>query len=888
MRALCTLTTRLEVNELSVDMGLQLQQAQLWTKLIPPQPRANPISRTRVLEKLNQALNCKLTVVSAQAGMGKTTAVSEWVASLETGFGWVTLDQTDNDPAVFWVYVISGFSKHINQLEPIIKSLQGAQIPPIRSLLTQFISIFSQQQKSVVLVLDDYHLIVSDEIHQLMDWFVKYLPPSIHVVLLTRELPPLETSQLRLSGQLVDIGNLELQVDQIEAMQFFQECFQINLPESRLTELLALTEGWITGLQLIGLSEPQHLDAISFGKQQRTHRYFLDYFGSQILSQMPSAIRGFVVLTSITDCLNAELCTCLTGQPNAQETLEYLENRNCFTVAIDLNRQWFRYHPLFLEFLREQLIKEVPSSERARLHSIAANWFQKQGDSVRAIEHALSAEDWSFAALLMTAYVPQVYANRASPLTVWLQRLPEQVILEQPALRVARTRIQVENTEELYRNALAATIEEVQIYSRKAQNLTLSAMAFELEGYIAHLMGDLEIALKCYQRALAVVPKDELILRSVFLTGQGMCCTNARLYDKAIAVFKKAQDLCQKIGLVETDQLIESALAIIFHFKGDLYQAEKTAQRMIVFQKTSNSWAEANAYLLHGLILHEWNMLDQALNESNLALEIAKSGWEEPFWHNFYLGLGKILVSQGKKSQGLYHLFQALESVNKMGNQIEVRKIEAIIARSYINSKDFSQTDDWFQKTSTIALEKLYFEEIVTLVKFFNHQKKYAKAQKIVQHAFSRYHESSDLLQLHILSASIANSRGHTHKALFHLEQIMPIAKNGGYLRIFLDEGSGMNELLKNIPIKPQYQTYVRGILQAFEYESVALDPPNQLSIRESEIFKMLEQGNTNKDIARQLDLAIPTIKMHVSNIYKKLGVKNRLQAVEKPQAQQR
>jgi LuxR family maltose regulon positive regulatory protein len=408
----------------------------ILTKLYVPPTRPNIVLRTRLIERLNKGLDRKLILISAPAGFGKTTLVSEWAAVCDRPVAWLSLDEGDNEPACFLAYLVAALQTIAANIgEGVLAILQSPQPPPIESILTTLLNEITTVPDNFVLVLDDYHVIDSEPIDHTLTFLLEHLPPQMHLVITTREDPHLTLARLRARGQLTELRAADLRFAPAEAAEFLNQVMALNLSAEDITTLENRTEGWIAGLQLAAISMQGHQDAASFIKSfTGSHHFVLDYLIEEVLHQQPESVQTFLLHTSILDRMCGPLCDAVLGSPPAsgQETLEYLEHANLFIVPLDNERGWYRYHHLFGDLLRQRLGKP---KEFAELHLRASQWHEENGDLGAAFHHAITAGDFVRAAGLAEAAWQGMNGSFQSVAWLgWVKKLPEEVIRVRPVL----------------------------------------------------------------------------------------------------------------------------------------------------------------------------------------------------------------------------------------------------------------------------------------------------------------------------------------------------------------------------------------------------------------------------------------------------------------------
>ncbi len=429
----------------------------LATKLYIPPPRPKVVLRPRLIERLNEGLSasCKLTLISAPAGFGKTTLVSEWVAGCERPVAWLSLDEGDNDPTRFLTYLIAALQTIAANIgEGVLGVLQSPQPPPIESILTALLNEITTIPDNFILVLDDYHVIDSKPVDEALTFLLEHLPPQMHLVIATREDPHLPLARLRARGQLTELRAADLRFTPAEAAEFLNQVMGLNLSAEDIAALETRTEGWIAGLQLAALSMQGHQDAASFIQSfTGSHHFVLDYLVEEVLQQQSESVQTFLLRTSILDRLCGPLCDAVLLAPSAsgQETLEYLERANLFIVPLDNERRWYRYHHLFAELLRQRLHQSdaSPTEEGgsvAELHIRASQWYEDNGLEIEAFQHAAAANDIERAERLIEGKgMPLHFRGAVVPILNWLESLPTTVLDARPSLWVMYASVDFDN-----------------------------------------------------------------------------------------------------------------------------------------------------------------------------------------------------------------------------------------------------------------------------------------------------------------------------------------------------------------------------------------------------------------------------------------------------------
>ncbi len=410
----------------------------LATKLFIPRPRPGVVIRTHLLERLNEGLHRKLTLVSAPAGFGKTTLVSEWVAGDSKQTAWLSLDESDSDPARFLTYVVAALRTIAADIgEAVLTMLQSPQLASGEAAMTTLLNEIAAIPDHFVLVLDDYHTIESPPVDQALAFLIEHLPSQMHLVIATREDPQLPLARLRARDQLVELRITDLRFTPAEAADFLNQVMGLNLSAEDIEALETRTEGWIAGLQLAALSLQGHQDAASLIKSfTGSHHFVLDYLLEEVLLRQPEDIQMFLLWTSILDRLCGSLCDAVVGSPpGGQATLEYLERANLFILPLDNQRHWYRYHHLFGDLLRQRLHQRASATDVSTLHSHASGWYEANGYQAEAFQHAVAAKDFGRAAGLAELAYPSMDSSfQFATWLGWVKALPDELIRNRPVL----------------------------------------------------------------------------------------------------------------------------------------------------------------------------------------------------------------------------------------------------------------------------------------------------------------------------------------------------------------------------------------------------------------------------------------------------------------------
>jgi LuxR family transcriptional regulator, maltose regulon positive regulatory protein len=862
-------------------MGVQ-PTLPIWSPTAPS-PRTNHILRVNAVEWLRHALECKLTLVKAQAGSGKTTTVAQWLRLDQIDFAWLALEETDDNAKIFWGQLIRTLLVHAPDLQFCLERLELPQTPLLREVLGDAIGILKNRTQKLVLVLDDFHLIEDLELHQLMDWFLKHLPKQVHVVVLSRKVVPLQLSVLRLEGQLLELNDEQLRLRSEEIVEFFERGFGWRPNNQQLNSLMTTSEGWVAGLQLIGLAVGDSSNNLEGMLQDTvgTHQFFVEYFGSLILASLPTELQTFLLQTSIVNGLSAELCNALTDKTDSQQTLEYLVNHNIFTVSLDSHSRQFRYHHLFQEFLLNRLQKS--SIELSKLYRAAARWYQKEGLMTGAIEYALKANDWDLAMVCIEANLMRFFAEYNRALLGWLEKIPQETLATKPRLVALRASEMVERGLYWDHKAELDNIIATRDLNKEAMQADpcLKALLGNLAVHVATICGHYQESELLCEALLPVIPVNYVVIRTQILFSLGFTLIELENYARAKQVMLEARDLTQALGMTEDHYLVQFGLAKIDFYDGNLDQAESLFQMVIAATKDSHSWSEACAHVGLGDLLLERNQLEVAQIHIERSLEILRGGWDEKFSAKIVFSLARVLFARERFSEAFSMAQHALKYAIAAGKTLLARDIKAIVARWYLQIGEPERTGFWWQTLQDKNPGQLVLEEVLTVAQFRIFNKEISLAYKIATPALEQFTQPFGVVRLRLLCAQIAHEQKKYSSAILHLNQALPLAQQGRFIRVFLDAGESMRALLNQHLEQLVCFEYVQTTLSYFERSIVQDINLVILTTREREVLELIRHGYSNKEISRRLKLEIPTVKMHVARLYKKLGVNNRNQAAQ-------
>jgi len=915
----------------------------LQTKLYIPPIRRELVPRLRLIERLNAGLHRKLTLVSAPAGFGKTTLLSEWVhavgarqsaipvaaspysspLSSPLRVAWVSLDKDDNDATRFWAYFIAALQTiEANVGEGVLMALQSSQPPPVESVLTALINEVADLPGSIALILDDYHLITAQPIHDAITFLLDHLPPQLHLAISTRADPPLSLARLRGRGQLTELRATDLRFTPDEAATFLNDVMGLGLSAEDIAALDARTEGWIAGLQMTALSMQGREDVSAFIKTfSGSHRFVLDYLVEEVLDRQSNGIQGFLLRTSILERMSAPLCNAITGRDDSQAVLAQLEQTNLFLIPLDDERHWYRYHHLFADLLRRRL-GATQSDLLPALHLHASEWYEKSGLMAEAVNHALATDDVERVARLIAGNAFAVMDHgELTTLVARLDVMPEEMMRPQPWLFVARAWAHIYAGQMGDLEALLLDAEEA---LRKVPTNDISfdehvaGHIVSIRAYTIALKGDMDRAAALAREALERLPEQDLTARGWTVS----LLANALRWSGDLAAADRAFAEASAISLMASRNHVAVNVlcdwAGLQIMQGRLHKAAATCRHALVLaddyavQSGQRLPITGYAHVRLSVILRQWNDLQSALRHAREGIrQCDQWGWAEILIGG-YINLAAALQAVGDTDDALDAVQKAKQVARDVSPWFYAHSA-ALEARLWLAQGDVAAAYGWVsQEKSRLSVDAepsfQYEFAYLTLARGRIAQGRLDEALRVLKRLLESAESAQAMghvIEILVLQAMALQAQGNLDQALTALERALSLAEPEGYVRAFIDEGAPMGELLQQAAARGISVNYVSKLLAALEKEtkgedlvlglpmgqmaespssSLVLRPSSSLveplSERELEVLRLLATGLSISDIGQELFIAVSTLRSHSKSIYSKLSVHSRYEAV--------
>jgi LuxR family maltose regulon positive regulatory protein len=878
----------------------------LSTKLFMPAQRSGAISRRRLLDRFTEngadGAGKALTLISAPAGFGKTTLVSEWAASSGRHIAWLSLDEEDGDPPRFLLYVAAA----LHSVEPscgvtAIATLQSPQPPSLETIFYELLNEVNDASCDILLVLEDYHTVSSPVVDATVSLLFEHPTPRLRVAITTREDPRLPLARMRARGELCELRADDLRFTPTEAADFLSHTMGLDVREEDIAALESRTEGWIAGLQLAALSIRGERNVAGFiGNFVGSDRFALDYLAEEVLQRQPDEIQNFLLRTSILDRLCGPLCDAVSGCSGGQATLEYLERSNLFIVPLDGERKWYRYHRLFAELLRQRLAYASGTPQgTAALHIRASAWLEDSGYLIEAFRHAVVSGDIDLAERIAESRAMPIHSRIAlDPIIRWLAGLPPELLDTRPSLRVLL------GTMSLVAGRTSGVDDCLDAAERGLGGVEADSASRKLLGRIAAARATLALTHAQFEiieaessRALELLPDDDLPFRFTAFWTKGFACAHLGDRDAAKRFYAEAIEVCRKSGDTFSMQIALCRTAEMQKLDNRLRESAATYRHALELFGEHPHPSASEAHLGLAQVLYEWNDLDAAEEEGERSLQFALQ--YDRVIDRFVaceLFLARVTLARGQVKSAMARLEALKLTVQSRDFQHCLPEIAAQEALVLLRNGEV-------EGAARLA-ERYDLPQIKTRVWLADGQANEALGQleSMLLQAEAKG-EVDEALRLRVIRALALAATGREDDALGEICEAANAAEANGFIRLFLDEGAVMDQLFSvaarrglfaAVGIAPDY---IKDILASFAAEREAISRgvrgsmrlgsgirsnplATSLSERELEVLKLISEGLSNQEIGDRLFIATDTVKGHNQRIFDKLGVKRRTEAI--------
>lgn len=888
----------------------------LATKLFVPPQRHQAVERPRLTAKLveGERAGRKLTLISAPAGFGKTTLLGQWIAVTSQrdpamGVAWLSLEESDNDPARFLAYLIAA----LQQADPAISVGDPSDQQPVEAALTAIVNGVSQSDQKILLVLDDFQLIGDASVRDAVGFLLDHLPPSLHIAIASRSDPLLPVARLRARGELTELRAADLRFTADEASAFLNTAMGLALSKEDVGALETRTEGWIAGLQLAALSMQDRADVSGFiSAFTGSNRFVIDYLIEEVLERAPLEVREFLVQTAILERLSGPLCDAVTGHTNGAEMLDSLERANLFVAPLDDQREWYRYHQLFADVLKVRLVAEG-RDHVADLHGRASGWYERNGFANDAVRHAFEAADYPRAARVIESTIPAVRKSRQdATLLGWLTLLPEDTIKRRPVLEVFSAWLslvagdivavepRLKHAEQLLTGNGGPTVHDSEA-GAELRSLPVTIALYRAA--VAMALGDQQGIKTHAQHGLEVAAPDDHLGRGGAAGLLGLASWASGALNAGVEAFAECSASLRRAGNLTDALSTTMVVADMLVPLGRLREAAAAYEAALSEALERCGGGQPTADLRAGLseLLRERDLLTAAVDQLAESEALGEAAHSHEHRYRWFVAMARVKETQGQLDTA-YELLAEAEQHYRHGFFPESRPIGGLKARVRIAQGRLPEATVWvIDQDLSAAGELSYLREFghITLARLLI-------AQHTADPSSGAATEATGLLarlldaaeaggrigsanEILVLQSLAFEAQGQTSLALEPLARVLDRAEPEGYVRLFLDEGAPMLRLLRaaaGAGIRPDY---VRGLSQALRQEEGAgaeqQTVAEPLSERELHVLRLLATPLSGPEIARELHVSLNTMRTHTKHVFAKLEVTSRAAAVRRAEA---
>lgn len=891
----------------------------LSTKLYIPPPRAQGVPRPRLTEKMASAVlqpGCFL-LLAGPAGFGKTTLLSEFAARRSGQVAWLSLDDSDNDPIRWWTDLIAACQTVQPAMGASIQALiELQQPPPLEALPVLFINDLDRLETDLLLILDDYHVIQNEAIHAGLLFLLDHLPKHLRLILSTRVDPPWPLTRFLARNQMVEIRARDLQFNREEAAAFLNQTMGLNLSPADVAALEARTEGWAAGLQLAALSMRGRSDLAGFIKAfTGSHAYVAEYLLEEVLRRQPPHVQSFLLQTSVLERLSAGLCAAASGRDDAQELLADLHQSNLFVIPLDDDNRWFRYHHLFSDLLKARLQQTYPPQAIAEIHQRAAAWYDQAGIPTAAMEHALAAADYPLAVRLIgKSALPMILQAYVRTVEDWLRAIPQRYITASPQANLAfawlcllrgafaQATPYLEQLTRLFSDPATAQAEPV-LY---AEWLAIQSKLLNVQGQAAQSR---DLALQ----ALEILPAEYAAVRSMILVNLATAYGQMLDYDHAIEIFELMVQDARAAGDTTIEILGIAGQGQMLVQQGRLRRAAEIATRAIQRIEATGAFTPFSATLYGelGQVHYQWNKLEQAQRYFLRSAETSgHSGYSDPEIYR-HIMLSRVAQVAGDAITAAQEMELAADLARRNPPAMVREEVIAQQVRIHLANGRIAAARDLLQPAGFQFEPRFSFPDLppggsvphplgllyncafrVLLIQSREKQPRQQLpaaldlAGKVLAGELQCQHIPIAIETL-LLRAQMRAALGAEPDGLPDVIAALQLGEPEGFISLFVEEGAPVANALRALartpallPVQPGYLQAILAAFPAAPAPQVAETLVEALTHREMEVLRLIAAGDSNQAIAAKLVITLSAVKKHTGNIYGKLNVSSRTQAV--------
>lgn len=877
------------------------------SKINIPKVKDKLVKREALFNKLNEAVNYKLTLVTAPAGFGKSTLISSWLNfNVKNKYfaAWLSLSERDNQSVVFWKYMVYAIDKiEEGIMENSILAFNSFKFESSfdTEILAVILNDLDDLKKDLFLVIDDLYLINNEEIYEQFKFFIRNMPPNVHIVVISRVIPEIGINKLRATDNMLQLSQEDLSFTRKETESFFKEVMSVDISKDALSILTERTEGWAAGLQMAGLSLKNTKNEENLLRGFKgDHRYVLDYLMEEVFSLLDKETQEFLMKTSILGEMNCNLCNRIAQIENSQAFLEKIDNENLFMIPLDESKEWYRYHHLFKDFLRNRRDTTMGGSS-SELYSAAADWYKENAFYDEAINFYIEAENYEEARIIIEKIdMDLMFSGDTKKVYDWCMAIPKEILCDRPRLCMNAAWFTCTNGDHKATDTYLKYAEQaLKLHEDEVDVKYYFTEIMIIRGMLAILERDSNKIIEYANKAKDYGNKHN-ILRATNDLLKGTACIYEGDVKAATEFYEECLEISKSINNYYTACIANRSLIISKMIRGKIYEAEKQCTDLIEYlseRHVTNIPVAAVIYNDLADIYYEWNDLDKAAEWVKKALELGKKAEVKWILCTSYMTLAKIFFAEFNTEEALKYInkaqkFMINDKLFDVKLEFQVVKVNMLLRNGNLEEVESLINNDIFNCLTKCNIAYSYY--YLTKVRYFIFKDKLDEAEKLINNLYETFEfrkVNKVLAEALILKSIICEKKGNIQEVVEFLIKAINISYKEKYLRTFLDE----EKYLKNIILREsaklqsrlekEQRRFVNIIIEGFSSSVNMKNRPTDMEIlssREMEVLKYLQDGLTNVEIADALFVSVNTVKTHLLNIYTKLDVHSRAEALAK------